>query len=91
MVCISNSRLPPKTCGASLAVRACGLKSSGMLMYGDTGSNGPEGLEEFTASYQSRSLKRSKASNKKERESFREDVSRTGNSSMTMGAQDVPP
>ena len=59
-------------------------------MGGDTGSNGPEGLDEFIASYRSKSSKGSKPGIN-EKESFHEDVSRTEKSSVTTGAQDVPP
>lgn len=54
------------------------------------GSNGPEGLDEFIASYRSKSSKGSKPGIN-EKESFHEDVSRTEKSSVTTGAQDVPP
>ena len=59
-------------------------------MAGDTGSNGPEGLDEFIASYQRTSSQGSSQGSTNGRESFREDISRTANSSSTTGAQDVP-
>ena len=63
-----------------------------MQAYGfHTGSHGPEGLEEFLASYRSQSSQGRKQGSGAEKESFREDVSRTASSSLKTGAQDVPP
>ena len=54
------------------------------------GSNGPEGLEEFIASHQSKRLKKSKQGSPTGG-SFQEDVSRTASSSLGTGARDLPP
>lgn len=55
------------------------------------GSNGPEGLEEFIASYQSQQKSKGPSMGNDVGESFREDVSQMANLSLKEGAKDVPP
>ena len=94
MVRISENIIPQTTIAAlaSNLTWDCGFEEwmYACRLTGDpTGSNGPEGLDEFIASYQSTSSKGSKRGHSDGKESFREDVSRTANPSLPTSAQDV--